>query len=159
MEVKKMKGNANQKGKITITTIIVFIVVFYGGFVAFKIITSRLTKAQIKNEIVDKFGFVRGADFTPEKGREIIEEVMEDHGFLTPDEIRPREESDEDTYRDESETEGESAVAREGTKIFVEVRDKGAKAWFRVEYTDIIDLILFNQKARYSFEDEVINYN
>jgi hypothetical protein len=159
MEVKKMRRNVNQKGKITITTIIVLIVLFYGGFVAFKIITSRLTRAQIKNEIVEKFGFVRGADFTPEKGRGIIEEVLESYGFFVPDEVVKREENRGNTYVDESEVDGVSEEVREGTKIFVEMKERGSKAWFQVEYTDIIDFILFKQKARYTIEEEVINYN
>jgi hypothetical protein len=154
-----MNKNANRKGKITITGIIVMAVLFYGGFVAFKIITSSLTKTQIKNEIIDKFGFVRGAQFTAEKGREIVEEVLEAHGFLTRDEDLTRAEEDEDTYIDESEIDRESDLIRDQTKIFTEVKDRGSKAWFRVVYTDIVDLIFFKHKMHYDFQDEVINYN
>ena len=155
----KMKRKTNREGKITITTIIVMIVLFYAGFAAFKIITSSVTKSQIKNEIVEKFGFHRGAQFTADQGQEIIEEILEANGVLTPGDDPPREESGEDEYKGEAAYQGGAEEFREGTKIFVEVRERGSKVWFQVEYTDTIDLIFFKKKTRYSIEEEVINYN
>ncbi|UCH95732.1 MAG: hypothetical protein JSV88_02495 [Candidatus Aminicenantes bacterium] len=154
-----MKSKAIQKGKITIGSILIFLVLFYGGFVAFKIVTSRLTKSQIKNEIVDKFGYIRGPDFTIERGERVIREVLKEYDLFREEEVDVGEEGEEDEY--ESESGDDAGIGKESmaTRIKVEVRQKGAKVWFHVDYVDEINLILFKSTARYSIEDEVLNYN
>ena len=150
-----MKSQLSQKGKISFSTILIMLLLFYGAFAAFKIISSRLTKSQIKNEIVDKFGYIRGPDFTVEKGEKIIQDILKEHELYT-------EPGEEDEYEDESgEEEGsaESEKAFTGTRISVTVLQKGAKIKFYVEYMDIIDLILFKTKAYYTIDDEMLNYN
>jgi hypothetical protein len=150
MEVKKMR---NQKGKVSISSALIILVLFYGGFVAFKFIASRINRAQIKNEIIDKFGYIRGPDFTPEKGEEVIREIMIQHNLYS--------EAVSDGSENENESIDNEAVNVEiyGTRIDVEVRKKGSKIWFSVEYIDEINLFFFKTKARYTFEDEMFNYN
>jgi hypothetical protein len=155
MEVKKMR---NQKGKVNITSILIVAVLVYGAFVAFKIISSRVTKSQIKNEIIEKFGFIRGTEFTPEKGEEVIREILIAHNLYTEDVIREEEDENEDENADEFGNK-EINVEAYGTKISVDVRQNGSKIWFSVEYVDEINLLLFKTKARYQFEDEMLNYN
>lgn len=142
----------NQKGKVNISSILIIAILVYGAFAAFKIISSRITKAQIKNEIIDKFGYIRGPDFTPEKGEEVIREILIEHNLYSEDvsggEENEYESGDEDVN-----------VEYYGTIIDVEIRQKGSKIWFAVEYIDEINLLLFKTKARYYFEDEMFNYN
>ena len=141
----------NQKGKANISSILIIVILFYGAFAAFKIISSRITKAQIKNEIIDKFGYIRGPDFTPERGEQVIQEILIEHDLYSEDVIS-EEGDDYDTGEDIN-------VEAYGTRIAVEIRQKGSKIWFFVEYVDEINLLLFKTKARYSFEDEIFNYN
>ena len=142
----------NQKGKVNITNILIVAVLVYGAFVAFKIISSRITKSQIKNEIIEKFGYIRGTEFTPEKGEEVIREILKAHDLYSEDVIG--EEEDENEFGDK-----EINVESYGTRIAVEIQQKGSKIWFSVEYVDEINLLFFKAKARYDFEDEMLNYN
>jgi hypothetical protein len=147
MEVKKMR---NQKGKINLSSILIFLLLFYGAFVAFRLISSRITKSQIKNEIIDRFGYIRGTEFTPQKGENVILDILEEHGL----------------YSDEfQETEDENASNAEGEvnkdtftpKIFVEIH--GSKIRFVLEYSESINLLLFKMTPKYIIEDEMLNYN
>jgi hypothetical protein len=142
----------NQKGKTNISSILIIAVLVYGAFAAFKIISSGITKSQIKNEIIEKFGYIRGTEFTPERGEEVIREILIEHDLYTEDVIG--EEEDENEFGDK-----EINVEAYGTKIAVEIRQKGSKIWFSVEYVEEISLLLFNIKKRYYFEDEMFNYN
>jgi hypothetical protein len=149
MEVRKMR---NQKGKVNISSILIIVILVYGAFAAFKIISSRITKSQIKNEIIDKFGFIRGPQFTPEKGEQVIREILIQHDLYSEDVS--------DAEEDEYETAAEDVnVEYYGTRIAVEIRQKGSKIWFSVEYVDEINLLLFKTKSRYFIEYEMLNYN
>lgn len=150
----------NQKGKVTIGSFLVMLVLFYGGFVAFKIIASRATKSQLKKEITDKFGFYRGSEFTPEKGEKLIQEIMMEYGLYSAGGIDEVVEDDvESESESEYEADQESESVYQGTRITVELRSKRSKIWFRVDYVDEINLIFFKTKARYSIEDQMLNYN
>lgn len=144
----------NQKGKANITGILIIAILVYGAFAAFKIIASGITKSQIKNEIIDKFGYIRGPDFTPEKGEQVIREILIEHDLYSEDVSG----GEEDEYENQS---GDEDVNVEyyGTRIDVEIRQKGSKIWFSVEYIDEINMLLFKIKKRYVFEDEMFNYN
>lgn len=142
----------NQKGKTNITSILIIAILVYGAFVAFKIIASRVTKSQIKNEIIDKFGFIRGPQFTPERGEDVIRQILIGHGLYTEDVVEAEEDENESGDEDVN-------VEYYGTRIDVAVRGKGSKIWFSVEYIDQINLLLFKTKARYLIEHEMLNYN
>ena len=74
----------NREGKVAFSTIIFMVVLIYGGFVAYKIFSARITMGQIKKEIVDKIGFVRGQDFNSKKGEDIAWEVLRANGVDKP---------------------------------------------------------------------------
>lgn len=142
----------NQKGKVNISSILIVALLVYGGFVAFKIIASGVTKSQIKNEIIEKFGFERGSEFTPERGREIIRKILMEHDLYNEDVIGKEE--------DESESGGKQInAAAYGTIIEVEIRQRGTRIRFSVDYTDEINLVFFKMKKQYYFEHEMLNYN
>jgi hypothetical protein len=142
----------NPKGKVNISSILIIIVIVYGAFVAFKFISSRVTKTQIKSEILEKFGYIRGTEFTPEKGEEVIRKVLIARNLYIED-VGEGEESENESG-DKNVNAGSFA-----TKINVEARQGGSKIWLAVEYMDEIDLLLFKTKVRYNFEEEMLNYN
>ena len=151
-----MKRTMNQNGKVTITTILMVIILFYGAFAAYKIISSRLTTNQIKSEIIDKFGFVRGTDFTVQKGEEIIRQIMIAHNLYKDPLVEDSESGDE--AGDEEGT-AESTDVSTGTQILVTIEQGGSKLYFKVDYTDVVDLILFKLRPHYTVENEMVNYN
>ncbi len=142
----------NQKGKVNIGSFLIIVMLVYGAFAAFKIISSRVTKTQIKSEIIEKFGAIIGMDFTPEKGEEIIRDIMTAHKLYS----EPVGEGEEN--EDESGDKNVKAKSDQ-TKIAVELRQNGTKIRFFVEYIDEINLLLFKTKARYSIDEEMFNYN
>jgi len=131
-------------GKFNISSILIIIIIGYGAFVAFKFISSRVTKTQIKTEILEKIGYIRGMDFTPEKGEEIIRRILIDHNLYT---------------ENVGEGEGNENVESFETKVKVELQQAGSKIWLAVEYMDKIDLLLFKTRMRYNIEEEMLNYN
>ena len=133
-----------QMGKFNISSILIIIIIGYGAFVAFKFISSRVTKTQIKTEILEKIGYIRGMDFTPEKGEEIIRRILIDHNLYT---------------ENVGEGEGNENVESFETKVKVELQQAGSKIWLAVEYMDKIDLLLFKTRMRYNIEEEMLNYN
>ena len=145
-----------QKGKVNLTSILIVLVLVYGAFVAFKVIASKINKSQIKNEIIEKFGFIRGTEFTPEKGEQVILEILKEHD-LYHDEYEQLNEEDE--YSSDSGDDPEGGQESLEPIIDVEIRQKGSRIWFSVEYVDIIKLLLFKIKSRYYIEDEMLNYN
>jgi hypothetical protein len=147
MEVKKMR---NQKGKVNISSILIIAVLIYGAFAAFKVISSRVTKTQIKSEIIEKFGFIRGTDFTPALGEEIIRKILIAHNLYSEDVGQ----GEENEYESGDENVNVKSLA---TKIAVNIQ--GAKIRFSVEYTDEINFILFKTKARYLIDEEMLSYN
>lgn len=134
-------------GKIRISTVLIILVVFYGGFVAVKIVSANLTKSQIKNEIIDKLGFVRGSDFTPELGEKIIREILEENDVMPPD--------NEIVFEED----GETKAGLKRPEIFVEKEEKTAKILFFVEYEYEVNLLLFKYKKIYTIDDEMMAYN
>ena len=68
-----------QQGKITFMSLIVFCILVLGGFMAFKYIGTGIEKKQIKKEVFDTLGSIRGSDSstTPRSGRSSIEVLEE----------------------------------------------------------------------------------
>jgi len=65
-----------QKGKITILNIIVFCIMVLAALMAFKYVANGVDKKQIKKEIFDTIGVLRGSQLTEVKVREIIDQVL-----------------------------------------------------------------------------------
>jgi hypothetical protein len=155
----------NQKGKISFTTIIMLLIVVYGGFLAFKFIAARADSTSIKAEIVNRIGLLRGPDFTLEDGVRVIREVLVAHKVLTSGE-RVKIEGEEDTGGT-GESSGEGSGESSGTNsqlpprvaISVKFIENKTKVRFLVTYDVELDLILFKSKQDYSIEDEVTNFN
>ncbi|NIM13141.1 MAG: hypothetical protein GTO45_13560 [Candidatus Aminicenantes bacterium] len=163
----------NQRGKANISAIIVMLLIFYGGFVAFKFISTRITKGQIKNDVINRFGFVRGPDFTERQGRNIIREILAQHNIIP--EAKPEAEDDE-YYEEETDVGVEDAGSQaEGTEeaegtgdtkstedktliIWVKLDEKKRNIKFHIRYEVVIDLILFKSKQVYDIQEQMRNY-
>jgi hypothetical protein len=72
-----MKG---QSGKITFLSLIVFVILVLGAFMAFKYISGSLTKKQIKIEVFDTLGSTRGGDMGNAAVSELIEGILRKKG-------------------------------------------------------------------------------
>jgi hypothetical protein len=74
----KKGGKMNrERGKITFMNLLVFVILVFGGFMAFKYIATGVEKKQIKIEVFDTLGSTRGGD--PENSQIVatIERVLE----------------------------------------------------------------------------------
>ncbi len=109
--------NRSQKGKISISGILVLLVLVYGVFVAIKFLSTQFTSTQIENEIREALFIRQGADFTPRVGRETIIKILEK----------------KDVIFDEN---SEKA-------IWVEIDPDTFKVRYYVEYEIEINLLLF----------------
>lgn len=163
----------NQRGKANISAIIVMLLIFYGGFVAFKFISIRITKGQIKNDVINRFGFVRGPDFTERQGRNIIREILAQHDIIP--EAKP--EAEDEYYEEESDagvenagSQAEGTEAAEGTgetknkeekTLIIRVKlDEGKRnIRFYIRYEVVIDLIIFKSKQVFDIQEQMRNYS
>jgi hypothetical protein len=66
-----------QQGKITFLSLIVFLIVVFAGFMAFKYIANSLEIKQIKKEVYDTLGTVRGRDIENADVLKIIDGVLQ----------------------------------------------------------------------------------
>jgi hypothetical protein len=76
----------NQQGKTHLSTIIITLIIFYIGFVAVQFILAGVTRGQIKSDIKSEIALIRG-DFSINKGTQIIQEVLYDHGVIYDPEV------------------------------------------------------------------------
>lgn len=65
-----------QKGKITVTSLLVFCILVLAALMAVKYFGSGIEKKQIKKEVFDEMGVFRGTQLTDAKIREIIDRVL-----------------------------------------------------------------------------------
>jgi len=66
-----------QRGKMTIMSLIAFVILAYGAFVALKFIASSVEKKQIKKEVFDTLGSTRGGDRESADIQELIQSILE----------------------------------------------------------------------------------
>jgi len=66
-----------QRGKITFMDLIVFLILVLGGFMAFKFIATAIEKKQIKKEVFDSLGSMRGGEMESSRIQAAIERLLE----------------------------------------------------------------------------------
>lgn len=67
----------NQKGKMTFTSLIIFLLIVYGVFVAVKLISASFQDTQIAKEVKDRVGYLRNSsNVSAEKVQEEIIEIL-----------------------------------------------------------------------------------
>ena len=75
-----------QEGSINFTGLIMLFIIFYGGFAAIKFIAAGATDTQIKKEVIDTLGTMRGADFSENEGVKAVRDVLLEHDSIIFDE-------------------------------------------------------------------------
>jgi hypothetical protein len=121
----------SQKGKITFFTLILLIILIYGAFVAIKLLGANFQESQIKKEVYDTIGIMRGSDFTPERGAEAIRKVLRKNDNVIFDE------NEEDA-------------------IEINLDKRVLSYYFRFQIE--IDLLLFKQMRLVEIEDAMERY-
>ena len=66
-----------QRGKVTFMNLVVFLILVYGGFTAFKFIATGIEKKQIKKEVFDTLGSMRGGEMESDRIQAAMESVLE----------------------------------------------------------------------------------
>lgn len=144
----------NSKGKVSFSTIIFFVVLIYGGFVAYKILAARVTMGQIKKEIVDKIGFIRGQDFDKEKGEEIAWRILRAHDVDKP--AKPNNLPPPSTA---GSSDSEKNKKEELPIVEVTVDKKASKIYIYVKYDVILDFLIFKQHKVFEIDEEMRSYS
>lgn len=160
MEVEKMNKlriNTNPSGGMKFSTIIILVVLFYAGFFVVKIVSANIMRGQIKTDIIDQMGFLRGPDFTIEAGEKLIRDILKKHGVL---DLEYEDENYEDNYEyGEQEKESDRPEDYKGHGITVDLNDKKSQISFHLRYKYTNDFIFFKKTKVYDVEGEVQNYN
>lgn len=68
-----------QQGKINFTGLIMILIIVYGGYAAVKLIVSNAMETQIRKEVIDTLGTLRGADFSETDAASAIRDILLDH--------------------------------------------------------------------------------
>ncbi len=69
-------------GKATFSTLVFIILIFYGGYVAVMLISAKITESQIESDIIDRFGILRGPDFSEDKAATEIRKILKKNGAV-----------------------------------------------------------------------------
>ncbi|HLP62455.1 MAG TPA: hypothetical protein VK186_26690 [Candidatus Deferrimicrobium sp.] len=75
-----------QTGRINFTGLIMLFIIFYGGYAAVKLIITSTTNTQIRKEVIDTLGTMRGADFSEEEGEKTIRNILLNYDSIIFDE-------------------------------------------------------------------------
>ncbi len=63
-------------GKITFGGILLMLIILYGGYAAVMLISTSLMQSQIKNEVKESLGYIRGATLTNEMACDAIKDIL-----------------------------------------------------------------------------------
>ncbi|MCU0285413.1 MAG: hypothetical protein MUF15_03335 [Acidobacteria bacterium] len=71
-----------QAGRVNFTGLIMLLIIIYGGYAAVKLIAAGTMNTQIRKEVIDTLGTMRGADFSEEEGEEAIRDILFKHDVI-----------------------------------------------------------------------------
>lgn len=147
-------------GKISFSTIIFFLAILYGGFVAYKFINVRLGNGEIKNEVVNKIGSTRGPDFIIDDGVKIIKDILIEKKIVASEnEIQVLGDDTEDSSNDSASENSNTPKNPPNATIALKFNDGRSKLTLFIKYNVLLDCILFKTKQELTIEDEILNYN
>lgn len=69
----------NQRGRISISSLIFFVALLYGMFAGYRLLSAKLLTAGIESDIKAGLYLRQGSDLTSDKARDMILEVLEKH--------------------------------------------------------------------------------
>ena len=122
----------NQRGKVTFLSLIVFLLLAYGAFVAIRLLGSGFSDKQIEKEIIETLGATRGSHFTPEMGENTIRTILRKNNVIF-------DEKDE-----------------EAIEVFINHKKGTIEFYYRYEIE--INLIFFKKRKVIEVENEVSAY-
>lgn len=121
-----------QDGKLTITGILMILIVFYGGYVAVKIISADVMETQIAKEVKEKISILRGADFTEGDAMAAIIEIVKSHDVIFNDKEK-------------------------GAVSVIIDRNRG-RITYQLTYDVESNLIFTSRRKTYTIKDELASY-
>lgn len=130
MEVKRMR---KQQGKINFTGFIMILIVIYGGYAAVKLISASLTDTQIRKEIIDTLGTMRGADFSVAEGTEVVRKIILRSGVIFDEE--------------------------NGGEAFVKLDQQHGILTYHYKYDVEVDLLFFKKRKTVNITEEMKSYD
>jgi hypothetical protein len=122
-----------QQGKMNITGLLLLVVIFYGGFVAIKLISASVTETQIEKEVVETLALYRGADFTEEEAMKKIREVIRKHDVIFEE--------------------------KEENAVDVQIDMKSGKIFYYYKYGMVVDLIFWTKEKAVVVDKEIRSYD
>ncbi len=148
-------------GKMNFTGILIILIICYGAFVAYKFIMVRVEKAEIKTDVVNQLGTMRGQDFTIDAGVEAIYKILKEQGIANETE-RIRVETDGDdgpttSFLNDNDDDASKAPPR----IIISLRyaESKSKLIISIKYDTVVDLIFFKTKQDVDIEEDVLTYS
>lgn len=150
-----------REGKMNFTGIFIILIICYGAFVAYKFIMVRVEKAEIKTDVVNQLGTMRGQDFTIDAGVEAIYKILKEQGIANETE-RIRVETDGDdgpttSFLNDSDDDASKVPPR--IIISLKYAESKSKLIISIKYNTVVDLIFFKTKQDVDIEEDVLTYS
>ena len=70
-----------QNGRMTVISLLITLILVYGGFAAYKFLSTYFANKDLNKEVHDTLGTVRGGGFTGERAEEILTEILKKKGI------------------------------------------------------------------------------
>ena len=121
-----------QQGRMNITGLLIVVIIFYGSFVAIKLISASMMETQIEKEVVETLGIYRGADLTEEDAIKHVRDVIAQHDVIFD--------------------------KKEGA-VDVQIDAKSGKIFYYYKYGVEVNLIFWTKKKTVEVEDEIRSYD
>ena len=121
-----------QQGKMNITGLLLLVIIFYGGYVAVKLISASMTETQIEKEVVEELALYRSSDLTDEEAMKHIRNVIGKHDVIFDD---------------------------EKGSVDVQIDRKAGKIFYYYKYGMEVNLIFWTKEKTVEVEDEIRSYD
>lgn len=121
-----------QQGKMNITGLLLLVIIFYGGYVAVKLISASMTETQIEKEVLEELATYRGSDLTEEEAMKHVRDVIGKHDVIFDD---------------------------EKGSVDVQIDRKAGKIFYYYKYGMEVNLIFWTKEKTVEVEDEIRSYD
>lgn len=122
-----------QQGEINFTGFIMILIVIYGAYAAIKLISASLSETQIRKEVIDTLGTMRGADFSAEDGTKAVREILMRNGIVF----------DENS----------------GSEAIVTIDRQRGDLRYYYKYNVEVDLLFFKKKKTVEIDEDMKSYD
>lgn len=122
-----------QQGRMNITGLLIVVIIFYGAFVAVKLISTSMEETQIEKEVVETLGIYRGADLTEEDAIQHVQDVIAQHDVIFD--------------------------KKEEGAVDVQIDTKSGKIFYYYKYGVEINLIFWSRKKTVEVKNEIRSYD